>query len=528
MKYLSLFSGIGGFELGIGGRGECIGFSEIDKYATQVYKKHFNHKEYGDITKISTESIPDFDLLVGGLPCQAFSIAGKRGGFSDTRGTLFFEIARILRDKRPRNFLLENVKGLLSHDGGKTFQTIIKVLTDLGYGVEWQVLNSKNFGVPQNRERVFIIGHLGGFSGKKVFPIGQDGEESYKGKPRRMEVQTAHCLNARMHKMGRDDNYIKQLNIPTHSNDRVYSDEGLSPTLNTMQGGNRQPFVAIPVLTPDRVNKRQNGRRMKEDGDPSFTLTAQDKHGIYDGARIRRLTPTECERLQGFPDVEKKCILELCKQVNANGVEWTLNTKSIDLDNAVQSDVLIDCVENGVEIRNQEKLFLNAKNVEKKNWCHPHIKIDDFVQMLVGINIIVEKGIKLGEVELHQNEECLTPQKNGKRQENKFGNEIMQPVGTAKNDLTTLKELLKFIISDHSDTKNLEQKLVTLSSFVIRAIIGFIPKKILNQDTFTIEVRTKVGWTYGVSDTQRYKCLGNAVTVNVIEAITTTLLTQND
>jgi len=300
IKYFSTFSGIGGFELGIQqaydnrsnirNRSEdlqedmpdtqesqdgvtCIGFSEIDKYATQIYEKHFpNHKNYGDITLINAKDLPDFDLLVGGFPCQSFSIAGKRGGFDDTRGTLFFEIARIIREKQPRLLLLENVKGLLSHDKGKTFLTFISTLDELGYDCQWQVLNSKNFGVPQNRERVFIIGHLRGTPRPEVFPIGEGNHKT-----------------------------IEQINNPKHSNDRVYGPEGISPTLNTMQGGNRQPFIQA-VLTPDRPNKRQNGRRFKEDGEPSFTLTAQDKHGIYDGARIRRLTPVECERLQGFPD----------------------------------------------------------------------------------------------------------------------------------------------------------------------------------------------------------------------------------
>jgi hypothetical protein len=232
--------------------------------------------------------------------------------------------------------------------------------------------------------------------------------------------------------------------------------------------------------------------------------------------KIRRLTPTECERLQGFPDVEKYCIIEVCKQVNANGAERTLNIKVIDQDNAAQPNVLIDCVENGLEIHSQGKLLLNAKNVEKKNWSHQHIKIDDFVQMLVGINTIAEKTTGLGGEVSFQNEQCLTTQKSGKKQENKYGNEITLPVGYAENDLTTLKELLKFITSNPLDTKSLEQKLTTLSLFVIRAINGYIPSEILNQDTFTIGIKTKVGFTYGISDTQRYKTLGNAVTVNVV------------
>jgi len=174
IKYFSMFSGIGGFEYGIqkskkGQNFQCIGFSEIDKYAKSVYTKHFpNHFDWGDATQLKTEELPSFDLLVGGFPCQSFSIAGLRGGFDDTRGTLFFEIARVLKDKRPKYFLLENVKGLLSHNKGKTFQRILEVLSDLGYDVEWEVLNSKDFGVPQSRQRIFIKGYFRGKCGKQI------------------------------------------------------------------------------------------------------------------------------------------------------------------------------------------------------------------------------------------------------------------------------------------------------------------------------------------------------------------------
>jgi len=243
---------------------------------------------------------------VGGFPCQAFSIAGKRAGFKDTRGTLFFEIARIIKQKQPRLLLLENVKGLLSHDKGNTFTTIISTLDELGYDCQWQVLNSKNFGVPQNRERVFIVGHLRGTSRPEVFPIGEgNGQVNKKGNVELIsgtistKNQSGQCQFDGSTTLVQPK--IHQLNNPKHSNNRVYADSGISPTLNTAQGGNRQPFIA-PVLTPDRPEKRQNGRRFKENGEPSLTLTAQDKHGIYDGAKIRRLTPKECERLMGFPD----------------------------------------------------------------------------------------------------------------------------------------------------------------------------------------------------------------------------------
>jgi len=136
----------------------CVGFSEIDKYAVEIYNKHFNHTNFHDITKINAKELPDFELLVGGFPCPSWSIAGKRGGFEDLRGQLVFDIIRILRGKKPRMFVLENVKGILSHDKGNSMEVICEALCESGYAIDFEVLNSKDFGVPQNRERVFIIG----------------------------------------------------------------------------------------------------------------------------------------------------------------------------------------------------------------------------------------------------------------------------------------------------------------------------------------------------------------------------------
>jgi len=311
MKYLSTFSGIGGFELGItqayentrmehttrqmdtvpvgqetlnsAGMGDshpngssvradedkptCIGFSEIDRYATQIYQQHFpDHKNYGDITKIIAEDLPDFDLLVGGFPCQSFSIAGKRGGFEDTRGTMFFELARILRAKQPRLFVFENVKGLLSHNNGNTFRTIISTLTELGYDLQWQVLNSKNHGVPQNRERVFIVGHLRGTSRPQVFPfLGTD------------EKDTRNC--------GEDLSYALDANYHKGT--------------NTLEKNRRQ---VILHNTYGGFNEKK--ARVFENESPTIRTSAGGAHlpSVSDGEMVRRLTLVECERLQGFPD----------------------------------------------------------------------------------------------------------------------------------------------------------------------------------------------------------------------------------
>ena len=164
IKFFDMFAGIGGFRSGLEAIGgfECVGYCEIDKYAKQAYEAMYDtggELYFDDARKIVPEQLPDFDLLVGGFPCQSFSIAVARKGFSDTRGTLFFEIARIATVKKPKYLFLENVPGLLNHDEGRTFETILRTLDGLGYDVCWQVLNSKNFGVPQSRNRVYIIGY---------------------------------------------------------------------------------------------------------------------------------------------------------------------------------------------------------------------------------------------------------------------------------------------------------------------------------------------------------------------------------
>ena len=348
MKFLDLFSGIGGFRLGMESAGhECIGFCEIDKFARESYKAIHNTEgeiELHDITQVSDEfvrGIGSVDIITGGFPCQAFSIAGNRRGFEDTRGTLFFEIARFASILRPKYLFLENVKGLLNHQKGDTFETMLRILDELGYDVEWQLLNSKNFGVPQNRERVFIIGHLRGECTRRIFPISGKNEQS--------------DTESKIKVIGN----TKNPNGTSHgSKSRVYDSNGLMATL-TATDYHEPKQVAIPVLTPNRVEKRQNGRRFKTNGEPMFTLTAQDQHGIllqnkklkireattkgYAEAgvgdsvnianinsktnrgrvgnqiantllaseqqgvvgsdyRIRRLTPRECWRLQGFPD----------------------------------------------------------------------------------------------------------------------------------------------------------------------------------------------------------------------------------
>ena len=280
------------------GQFTCVWANDIDKYACQVYRKNFGDGELyeGDIRTVDPATIPDHDLIVGGFPCQSFSIAGKRGGFEDTRGTLFFEICRIARAKRTKYLFLENVKGLLNHNQGKTFETIIRTLDELGYDCEWQVLNSKFHGVPQNRERVFIIGHLRGERRFQVFPIGETNgtyNESYERGSE--EAPTGYCVQSEYRypqSTSRDTRVNTTFNENTVSivedfyPDRIVF-EDISPTIRTPEGGGHLPMVANTVRTGGK-------------GSPIDSKQCWDTYRI--NGTIRRLTPVECERLQGFKD----------------------------------------------------------------------------------------------------------------------------------------------------------------------------------------------------------------------------------
>lgn len=363
MKFIDFFAGIGGFRRGMELAGhECVGFCEFDKFTTASYismhllteeqrkvledipikkrqkeilKEEYRNGEWyaNDIRRVYAGDIPKADCWCFGFPCQDISVAGKQAGFQGNRSSLFFRVmylvGQLKEEDKPTYLFIENVKNLLSVNGGWDFARLLIEMEQWGYDAEWQVLNSKDFGVPQNRERCFIIGHLRGRSTSKIFPIeGTDGKNS-------VSLNLLGCLNGRNSQRDRvysdnglaptistkpggntepkvsilfDTSYIGQdgkariyENIcPTLTsrdykeprsvgvvcnvnpsgkgmNGNVYDSTGLSPTLTTNKGeGNK---IAIQVLTPDRIEKRQNGRRFKEDGEPMFTLTSQDRHG---------------------------------------------------------------------------------------------------------------------------------------------------------------------------------------------------------------------------------------------------------
>lgn len=352
MKFLDLFAGIGGFRLGMESAGhECIGFCEIDKFARASYKAIHDTKgeiELHDITRVTDESIRrigSVDVICGGFPCQAFSIAGARRGFEDTRGALFFEIARFASILRPKYLLLENVKGLLNHDGGATFETILGALDELGYNVEWQILNSKDFGVPQNRERVFIVGHLRGECTRRVFPLSKSGRQANSIKKQYSNTITtrygnsqgagAYIVESKSQKVRSIGNIHPSGN---GMNGEVYESTGLAPTLTTNKGegvkiiqrahGYNQggEHDIAPTLTSNSYQENNLVKVVdfynKITKDEVGTLTSSGggstvragSFGITDGYRIRKLTPRECWRLQGFPD----WAFDKAQEVNSN------------------------------------------------------------------------------------------------------------------------------------------------------------------------------------------------------------------
>ena len=345
IRYFDMFAGVGGFRAGLNLAGgfQCIGHCEIDKYADASYCAiHAPGKEevyYPDARTIDPKELPDFDLLCGGFPCQAFSTAGRRKGFEDARGTLFFELARVVKEKRPSYLFLENVPGLLSHDRGRTFGVILSTLYDLGYHVEWTVLNSKHFGVPQSRRRLFLIGYLDPRCAGKILPV-----------------------------FGADAKALVQI-APGRHGTRVYDADGLACTLTAAQGGGGAHtglyFVDLtkgdPKITPNArcLNTRQDGsltnfkgqnsgvlyvkeatkkgykeahegdsidlgfagsntRRGRVGKNVAHTLQTSCIQGIVArSGRVRRLMPRECFRLQGFSEDQIDKILAINSDAQA-------------------------------------------------------------------------------------------------------------------------------------------------------------------------------------------------------------------
>lgn len=266
IRFIDLFAGIGGIRIPFDELDyQCVFSSEWDKAACTTYEANFHSTPYGDITKIAAEDIPSHDLLLAGFPCQAFSIMGKMQGFDDIRGTMFFEVARILQYHHPRFFLLENVKQLTTHDKGRTFATILRVLEELGYSVKWKVLNALDFGLPQKRERVIIVGFL--------------------------ELRDYFAFNFDFKR------------IPYNLKDILEKDEKVDPSLfasDTIVQKRRQSTAAKQVFYPSVWHENKSGNISVLDHACALRTGASYNYLLVNG--VRRPSSRELLRFQGFPD----------------------------------------------------------------------------------------------------------------------------------------------------------------------------------------------------------------------------------
>lgn len=295
IKVIDLFAGVGGIRLGFDKAAhkfdkqtECVFTSEIDDWACKTYRKNFpqdSHDPKSDITKVDEKAVPDFDVLLAGFPCQAFSIAGKRGGFDDTRGTLFFDVARIIKEKQPKAFLMENVKGLTNHKSGKTLEVIINTLKeDLGYTVFYKVLNAKDYGLAQMRERIYIVGFRndcggGGFSYPK--PVADSERKVIR------DIMEEEPADARYYLSTGYIEYMK-----AHKARHQAKGNGFGYEIRSLDD------VAGTIVCGD-MGKERN--LIVDPRQTDLTPSTRIK-GEYNKEGLRRMTPREWERLQGFPD----------------------------------------------------------------------------------------------------------------------------------------------------------------------------------------------------------------------------------
>lgn len=509
VKFIDWFAGIGGFRRGMELAGhECVGFCEFDKFATASYismhlltdeqrkkldelpqkkrqkeilKDEYRNGEWyaNDVRRVCAGDIPKADCWCFGFPCQDISVAGKQLGFQGNRSSLFFRVmylvGQLKEEDRPTYLFIENVKNLLSVNGGWDFARLLIEMEQGGYDAEWQVLNSKDFGVPQNRERCFIIGHLRGRSSAKVFPVERtDGENS---------IQI----------IGHKDGYRR--------NTQVFSPDGITETLDTGQGVGRghhvvlpcfvdlsrggtvmtdnarclkarydsgvsnikanSSGVAIPVLTPDRAEKRQNGRRFKDDGEPMFTLTSQDRHGVA------------VEPLGVLRNVRSDYGKEIRKDYEAGNIE-------ISRHKFLESEVRDDGVVNTLStVQKDNQLAVKVAEATKQGYSECRVGVDS-------VNLSIPGS---------------------KTRRGRVGHDLANTLDTSYNQGIFVQ------VSDD---------LIVYAVWYEKYQCYIAIRKLTPKECFRLQ-----GWTddyfekaqFVNSDSQLYKQAGNGVTVNVIQEI---------
>ena len=469
MKLLDLFSGIGGFHLGLEQAGfefDWVGFSDIDKYANKLYKDRFPEaEELGDVTTIRPERLPtDITILCGGFPCQAFSVAGKRKGFDDRRGTLFFEIERILRyfkeiGKPIPYFILENVKGLLNHDNGRTFATIYGVLTDLDYTIECQLLNTRWF-LPQNRERIYIVGYVGGRGRSKIFPIREDASRVTKGT---IKATNVRCLQGGGHSGGHHSGMTLLKQIGTIGKDseatRVYDPSGISRTIKN--GGGMGAKIGLYQVGDLKII----AKKRTYDTPPEINeyLKRYKKHTIQQISQQLELPKTQVEhyfRADRYRAIPSPKI-------------WLQLKELLGFDDTYDKQV--------TEIYEKEYEFESATRVYSDKGISKTINTNE--TGLYKISEATKKGYAIAK----EGDSINLSVPNSKTRRGRVGKGVAQTLDTGMQQYTI----------------NPKSNIRRLTPMECERLQGF-------PDNWTEN---------GQSDTQRYKQLGNAVSVPVVKAV---------
>jgi DNA (cytosine-5)-methyltransferase 1 len=315
MNHLDLFSGIGGFTLGL----KETYFSEIDKYAIDVYKHNFKNSKYvGSITDVRGTELPRINIITFGSPCQDFSLAGKRKGMDGERSSLILEAIRLIKECKPDFFIWENVKGTFSSNSGSDFTAILKAFVDIGgYRLEWQLLNTKWF-LPQNRERIYLVGCLGKGSGRQVFPITENNRTINE-----LQGQQANtCTLTTRYEAGGNGSYIIERKLNAQKVMKV-----VIAAKPTQLGQSKKTYAY------------KNGTIIGKKNQDAFTIRSANPNGVLVESKIRRLTPIECERLQGFEDDWTKTGEELGTISDSQRYKMCGNAVTVDVVEAVANKI---------------------------------------------------------------------------------------------------------------------------------------------------------------------------------------------
>ena len=483
MKFIDICSGIGGFRSALERHGhECVAFAEIDKFAKQSYKAIYNtenEEELDDITSVTDEHFRLYrgqvDLITGGFPCQSFSIAGNRRGFEDTRGTIFFHIARAIKEIQPSYVLLENVKGLLSHDKGRTYGTIVQALDELGYFIEWGLFNSKYWGVPQNRERVYIlVTRKDVWKEPKLFNLlkQQTSVDTRLVDILETDVDESYYLSEeKTKKLTLKEDLSGRLNHYDYRDvDSVHSVNKVSPTLNTMQGGDRQPKIAIREAT-------KQGYGVVMGGDFNVEKIERDTFEILQALQ-KEIGEKEIAKWRSR-------ILDTFQQEEI--LRQDVYEKGLDIE---QNEKKLERKEQSCERKNENRTFdgqkvLRKMPINKEFRCSSHGR-ESIQQFARELTSIMQKLSH--ETSQEKNLYHLRETTQGIRLLRKTLSEIQEIWGSSLHEIQTIRI----------------RKLVPIETWRLQ---GFSDEQFYKAKNS------------GVSNSQLYKQAGNAVTVNVVDAI---------